>query len=43
MNVQIIKEVSDRGAPEYVAWLLLQGIALKEEKFVSGYVSADKE
>lgn len=44
MADQTVNDVSDRGSPQYVAWLLLRGVALKEDKLNSGeFVMADKE
>lgn len=36
-------DISDRGSPQYVAWMLLYGIAMHEEKTYGGTVKADKE
>jgi len=38
-----IKDVSDRGSKEYVAWLLLRAIAFGENKTTGPEVKADKE
>lgn len=43
MADETIVDKSDRGSPQYVAWLLLLGIARQENKTFSGELKADKE
>lgn len=43
MADQTIRDVSDRGSPQYVAWLLLKSVAASEEKGVGEWIEADRE
>ena len=43
MADQTILDVSDRGSPQYLAWLLLESVASSEDKGVGDWVSADRE
>ena len=43
MAEKVIRDDSDRGSPQYAAWLLLSAIAHNESKLSAGLVKADKK